>query len=162
MSIFKRKKKTPKEPLTIDNPAFGKIQYFGTWYTVDCFDLTLWGKKYPIRMNAFAEDENDPVTSEQEDACREFLKNLETYQKYVEEMIINTFHITDEEILRDVMEPESVWFSRDGRYGLAMSTSLENDYLEECGIGPDENFGIALCPERFVLSSSEEFLALLC
>ena len=104
MSIFKRKKNTPKEPVTIDNPVFGKMLYFGTWYTVDCFDFSIWGKKYSIRMNAFARDENEPVTSEQEAACREFLKNLETYQKYVEEIVINVFHITDEGILRDVMQ----------------------------------------------------------
>lgn len=109
-------------------------------------------------MRTVARDENDPVTSEQEDACRDFLRNLESYQKYVEDIIVNYFHITDEEILRDVMQVEGVYFSRDGRFGLAMSTSLDNDYLEECGIGPDENFGIALWPDRFVISSNEEFL----
>lgn len=158
MSIFKRKKDTPKEPVTIDNPVFGKMRNAGNWSTVDCLDFTLWGKKYSIRMSTVAWDENETVTSEQEDACREFLRNLETYQKYVEDIVMNLFHITDEEILRDVIQVEEVYFSRDGRYGLAMSTSLENDYLEECGIGPDENFGIALWPDRFVISSSEEFL----
>lgn len=67
-------------------------------------------------MRAFAWDE--PVTSEQEDTCREFLKNLETYKKYVEEIVINVFYITDEEIFRDVMPVEGVYFLRDGRYGL--------------------------------------------
>lgn len=106
------------------------MRNFGNWYTVDCFDFTLWGKKYSIRMRAVAWDENDPVTSEQEDACRDFLRNLESYQKYVEDIIVNYFHITDEEILRDVMQVEGVYFSRDGRFGLAMSTSLDNGYLE--------------------------------
>ena len=158
MGIFKRKKTQSNEPVSIENTVFGKMRNFGNWFTVDSFDVVLWKQIYSVRMRTVAKGVHDPVTVQQEKACLEFKKNLEMYQSQIEEAVSNLFDIHDEETLKEHIQVCGVYFSKDGKFGVAMSTTFDNDFLEECGIGPDENFGIALYPELFILTSNESFL----
>ena len=64
----------------------------------------------------------------------------------------------DEDALGEALEVGGVFFSSDGKIGISCSINLDMAYLEECGIGPDENIGIVVSPEVVFLPSSEEFL----
>ena len=161
MSIFdafKKEKKSSDKPLPIMNPVFGEVLNFKNWYSREFYSITLWDKNYNINLVAFENNANDPITPEQEASCLRFKNDLSVYQNCLESALEDLFHISDKAVLRDKIKVKSVIFSKDGKMCFDLSADFDYGYLEECGIGPDEDFGFSLYPDIQFFPSNEELL----
>lgn len=166
-SNFKGKKKEnsiskKEDRVAIENNIFGKVRNFGNWYSIKTYDFLLWGEINKVRLWAVAKDETEAITSEQEQACQCFFKNILEEQRLIEKMVSDFFNIDDISILKNSIFANGIYFSRDGKCGVDMSVELEDEYIASCGIGPDESFGISLFPEVHFFTSSEDFMDFYC
>lgn len=151
-----------EDKVAVENNIFGKVRNFGNWYSIETHDFLLWEKTNKVRLWAAAKDETEAITFEQEQACQYFFKNILEEQELVEKMVSNFFHIDDPNILKNSIFANGVYFSRDGKCGIDMSTELNEEYIASCGIGPDESFGISLFPEVHFFTSGEDFMDFYC
>lgn len=156
MGLFKKKQK--KEDSYAENRVFGKVFLLGSWHTADKFEVSALGRTYSVMFTMLINGTDEPISGQQEVAGEDFLKNMNTYMDLFEKEIKRVFANTDEEELSEALKVNGVFFSKDGKIGIDCSVDLDMGYLEECGIGPDENFGIAVAPGVRLLPSSEEFL----
>lgn len=164
---FKSKKKEKSLPqkeeiAAVENNTFGKVRNFGNWYSLETHDFKLWGEVNKVRLWAVANDETEPITPKQEQACQHFFKNISEEQKTIEQTVSEFFHIDDTSVLKNSVFANGIYFSRDGKCGVDMSVELDEEYIASCGIAPDESFGIALFPEVKFFTSGEDFMDFYC
>ena len=117
------------------------------WKKLETVDDNNIDRNHVIGNNSYYNTGNTPGPR--------FVRTI-VYTNYRE--IKRVFANTDEEELSEALKVNGVFFSKDGKIGIDCSVDLDMGYLEECGIGPDENFGIAVAPGVRLLPSSEEFL----
>ena len=156
MGLFKKKQKT--EDTYIENRVFGKVYLLGSWHTVDKYEVSVLGRTYSVILTMLVRGADEPINDLQEAAGEEFLKNTHVYMDLFEKELKRKFADLDAEMLHEALEVGGVFFGRDGKVGISCSADLDMDYLEECGVSPDENFGIVVSPSVVFLPSSEEFL----
>ena len=156
MGLFKKKQKT--EDANIENKVFGIVYLLGSWHTVDKFELSVFGRTYSVILTMLVSGGDEPINEKHEAAGKAFFENKCVFLELFENELKRKFADLDEDALSEALEVGGVFFSGDGKIGISCSINLDMAYLEECGIGPDENIGIVVFPEVVFLPSSEEFL----
>lgn len=156
--FFNKKKKDVIEPLTVTNPVFGKFRNFGNWFTVEPINFVLWNKSFTVKLRMVANDEQDPITNQQEESGLLFKANTVKFKRQIEQSIQELFDDLSIDELEASVIIQGFYFAKDGRIGVALSADLDNDYLEEHKICPDNNFGLSIYPQYTLLPSNEEFL----
>lgn len=158
MGIFKKKQKDYSVSNETKNMVFGDVRNIGNWYTVNSFPITIWENSFSVRVRLVSNGKEDPITNEQEEAFKRFQANQKEYERLIEDGMDHFFCTVDAEKLHGSIDIQGLYIGKDGKLGAALCAHLNNDLLEENGIGPDDQFGIVLYPEMHVLPSNEEFL----
>ena len=156
--FFNKKKKDVIVPLTVNNPVFGKVRNFGNWFTVEPIQFSLWNKSFTVKLRMVANGEQDQITNQQEESGLLFQENTVKFKSQIEQNIQELFDDLSIDELEASIIIQGFYFAKDGRIGVALSADLDNDYLEEHEIGPDNNFGFSIYPKYALLPSNEEFL----
>jgi len=121
------------------NPIFGDVKFDTGWKTK--MAVSLFGKEYDIVVKAKSYREEDAVTSEQETAFGDFLRNQSGLLKSVEKLL-NDF--SDNNASNRFL-PTILLIERNGGYALL----CEDDENKEDGVA------VCLAPEKKVVSQDE-------
>ena len=161
MGFFSKKKKEQPKDIVIDNPAFGPMKLSPTtgWFSVEKKQFVLWEKEFKVWYDALIDTPEDAITAEQEQSFELFQEKLDSFRSQIEAALEERFapQKIDVETLQNSLEFNSIYFSRDGKIGIPITTDLDNDILEWCDIGPDDQFAVMLYPELKISPSNEEF-----
>jgi hypothetical protein len=127
--------------MKMNNAAFGELFFNIGWKTKA--NITLFGNSYDIVIKAKAYFEKDGVTTEQENAYRDFISNKPQRLAAIEKSL-NDFS-NDGASKRFV--PRTLLFQRDGSYALLLDDK------------EDEDDGVAVCfTLKVEVISQDEYL----
>lgn len=149
-------KKQQKDEIRVE--GFGTMRYLADWYSVDCISVILFGRTFGVTFHAVCEDKEKRIGEKQILACKEFLSMLEEYETKMEQLLLGMLKKYEEKVIAEVLSLQDMYFAEDGSFGISAVLNLEDDELAELGIGPENEFGIALSPEPCLIYSGEEFL----
>lgn len=153
LNFFKRHNEKNEDILS--NEYFGVLKKSGDWITEVPFVLKLWNKRYEVYLSV-VDDDNSGISKSQEQAYKIFFENQDEFQSKVEQLLSTLFRINDTNILQESIQIDGICFARSGACVMSLSTTLDDDLLAECEIGPDSEFGIELLPELKILTSGED------
>lgn len=120
------------------NSVFGELNFNTGWKAST--NIILFGRSYPIILSVKAYFEEDGVTTEQENAYRDYINSTEQKLAIIEKLL-NTY--SDEAETRFV--PKTILFERDGSYALLCDDNNE----------PDEGIAVCLVPIEKVISQDD-------
>jgi len=121
------------------NPIFGDVKFDTGWKTK--MDICLFGKSYAVVVKARSYREEDAITSEQETAFGDFLRNRSNLLKSAE----NALSDFSDGNASSRFLPTMLLMERDGGYALLLDDE-ENK---------DEGVAVLLAPKMKVVSQDE-------
>ena len=163
--MFKEKKEennnTPEKETKTDE-VFGNISRLGQvsdWYTEE-YKLNLFNNEYKVQIVIEVKEDDSSITDKQHIAGKNFIENIDEYQKTITEEIMNFFNTDDYNKVYNSILVDSVRISRIGNVCVLMNCLEDADESLFSGIAKDviftDSFGIKIYPEVKILPNEEE------
>lgn len=165
--MFKNKEKinnnsNKSEKEIINDEVFGNISRLGQvsdWYTEE-YKLNLFNNEYKVQIALEVNDDDSSITDKQHIAGKNFIENIDKYQKTITKEIMNFFNTDDYNKVYNSISVDSVRVSRIGNVCVLMNCLEDADESLFSGIAKDviftDSFGIKIYPEVKILPNEEE------
>jgi hypothetical protein len=107
--------------------------------------ITLWGKVFEIIVRANAYYEEDGITPEQEESCRQFIEKKAENQEIIESLLAQYFADLENAQICERLSPETFVIWANGNCALLIYDAEDSD----------NGLAVALSPEKEVLTQDE-------
>jgi len=136
------------------------MEYINTWWSDKKVKITLFGEEYSIKYFAASNENKETPNQLQRNTYKHFLEKKDEIIPKIEEILLDQIQNDRSLGIRDILNIAGIYFSRDGKCGLALEIAdeyLDEIDLDELGITPDQCFGVSLIPDIFIIKSGDIF-----